>query len=115
MSDDATIDSGLTDGLQSIVEDRFGNLDSEQALTAYAIISFVLTAFGHYGYTNNFSDMHEFWMYFYREWFSYHRTYYLPVGMAWLMIQFFPDSDFLDSVLFVVTGLSILGPFMGYW
>ena len=35
--------------------------------------------------------------------------------MAWLMLRFFPDADFLDTVLKAVTGISILGPFMKYW
>ena len=112
MSDDATIDSGLTDGLESIAEDRFGDLDPEAALASYGITSLSLAAFGIWGWMFLNDNV---WIYGYSKWFGAHITYFLPVGMAWLMLRFFPDADFLDSVLKAVTGISILGPFMKYW
>ena len=112
MSDDATIDSGLTDGLESIAEDRFGDLDPEDALRNYGIYSMALAAFGIWGWMFLNDNV---WRLSYFAWFNSHITYYLPVGMAWLMTRFFPDSDLVDTMLRTTTGLSILGPFFAMW
>lgn len=42
-------------------------------------------------------------------------VYYLPAGMAWWSLRFFPDNDFVNSTMKLLVAITTAGPFIAYW
>jgi len=102
----------LADGLGNTADNWVGDLDSEQALSWYGIYSFVMAAIGTFGWMT-FNG--NWWVSHFASWWVEHVKWYLPAGMAWWILRFFPDNEFVDTMMKMVVSLTIVGPFVNQW
>ena len=107
---DAQVDGGDTGG--SIQDGVAGQIDVENAAQAvrwYGIWALVWGWLGTYIY-----ELFDGNSYVNPSWFIGMQYYYMPVGMAWLMVSFF-DSAFMRAVFRDMVFISVLGSFVFQW
>ena len=108
---DATLDSNAGGSFENTANKWTGDLNDEEASNWYGWLSLIMG----YGCPFVFMFLNEKqYVAMNVKWFMYHIEFYLPVGMAWILLRYFP-GDFMTEVYKDVMALSILAPWLFLW
>ena len=108
---DATLDSNRGSAFEDTANGWAGDLSNEEAANWYGLFTLVM------GYGSIFVYMflnEKTYIAMASAWFMRHIEFYLPVGMVWVLLKYFP-GDFMNNVFKSVLSLSVLGPWLFFW
>ena len=108
---DGTLDSNAGGAFEDTANGWAGGLSDKEALDWYGLLSLVM-GLGTPFLFMFFND--KTYVAMNTSWFMRLIEFYLPVGMAWVLLSYFP-GEFMNMVTKNVLALCILGPWLFQW